>query len=222
MLKVENIHKYFGKGDSKVHALKGISLSFEPSKVYTLAGPSGSGKSTLLYLLGLLDMPDQGTIWIDNQLISAAKESMITEIRNRLIGYIFQYHFLIREFTAIENIMLPMKKLGKLNNNEIRDQAFHLLEQVGLENKANRLSTQLSGGEQQRVAIARALANKPKYLVADEPTGSLDQKNTEKIFDLLYALSSNSETTLIMVTHDVGLAKRGDKCFVLQDGLLLD
>jgi len=218
VLRCEGIHKYLGSGESRVHVLRGVDLSLNNSMTYAIAGPSGSGKSTLLYLLGLLDRQDKGDIFIDGQKMSSASDEERTSARNRYIGFVFQFHFLIAEFTAAENIMLPMQKLGKLSPSEMVDRAHLLLKEVGLRDKSHRLATQLSGGEQQRVAVARALANNPAVILADEPTGNLDVRNSQLVFDLLYRLAHEQGQAILMVTHNPEIANRCDATLRMMDG----
>lgn len=218
VLKVDGLHRWLGEGENKVHALKGVSFDVEHSNVYGIVGPSGCGKSTLLYLLGLLDRPDSGEIWINGNPLAHGSDEDRTRARSVFIGFVFQFHFLIPEFTALENVILPMGKLGKLSEEAMRARAQHLLDEVGLGEKANRLSRHLSGGEQQRVAIARSLANDPAILLTDEPTGNLDQKNSDLVFDLLSRLAHERGQAILMVTHNDHLAQRCDRLLSLMDG----
>ena len=193
ILRAENLHRHLGQDETRVHVLRGLSLALQPGRLYAVSGPSGCGKSTLLYLLGLLDRQDSGDIWIGGERMSAASDAERTAARNRLLGFIFQFHFLLPEFSALENVQLPMRKLG-------------------------RLATQLSGGEQQRVAIARALANNPAVLLADEPTGNLDQQNSNHVFELLQRLAREKGHTVLLVTHNPELAQRTDSILKMSDG----
>ncbi|MET3872526.1 ABC transporter ATP-binding protein [Puniceicoccus vermicola] len=218
VLRCSNIHKYLGKGESEVHVLRGVGLELQPGLMYSIVGPSGCGKSTLMYLLGLLDRQDDGDIWIAGQDMAKASDEVRTDVRNSSIGFVFQFHFLLAEFTALENLMLPMRKLQKLSDEQMRDRAQSLLDEVGLGNKAHRLANQLSGGEQQRVAVARALANEPAVIFADEPTGNLDVKNSTMVFDLLRKLCHEHGQAVLMVTHNQNLAKLCDVVLSMQDG----
>ncbi len=218
ILRAENLHRHLGQGETRTHVLRGLSLELQPGKLYAVAGPSGCGKSTLLYLLGLLDRQDTGDIWIAGERMSAAADAERTAARNRLLGFIFQFHFLLPEFSALENVQLPMRKLGRLGPAQMEQRARQLLGDVGLGDKTGRLATQLSGGEQQRVAIARALANDPALLLADEPTGNLDQQNSGHIFDLLAQLAREKGHTVLMVTHNPELARRADNVLRMSDG----
>ena len=220
VLKTDKLNRYLGEGENRVHALRDVTLQAERGKTYAIVGHSGSGKSTLLYLLGLLDQPDSGSIEIAGQPTGTLSDNERTALRNEYLGFVFQFHFLIKEFTALENITIPMRKLGRWSENEMNERGMSLLESVGLEDKAKRLGNQLSGGEQQRVAIARALANEPAILLADEPTGNLDHKNADRVFDLLSAISHERGNAFIMVSHNPELAKRCDVVFPMEDGYL--
>jgi lipoprotein-releasing system ATP-binding protein len=220
ILQASNLHRTLGEGAGRVHALRGVSLTIEPGRTCAISGHSGSGKSTLLYLLGLLDLPDQGTITINGRPTSGLTDAERTTLRNRHMGFVFQFHYLLKEFTAQENVMLPMRKHGQLDEHAMRDKAAGLLARVGLADKTKRPGNQLSGGEQQRVAIARALANDPVLLLADEPTGNLDQQNAGKVFDLLAELTHTRGNALVMVSHNPELATRCDHIFHMKDGLI--
>ncbi|HXX42430.1 MAG TPA: ABC transporter ATP-binding protein, partial [Chthoniobacterales bacterium] len=176
------IERYLGEEESRIHVLRGVSLDLQPGSVHAVVGPSGCGKSTLLYVLGLLDQPDAGWIEIESERMSQLPDNELARRRNELIGFIFQFHFLMEDFSAQENVTIPMRRLGRLSEAEMRDRAAFLLEAVDLGDKLNRPSRHLSGGEQQRVAIARALANDPRVILADEPTGNLDTDNSQRAF----------------------------------------
>ncbi len=218
MLRCRDLVRYLGKGEKRTRILHGIDLDLQPAKLYAITGPSGCGKSTLLYTLGLLDREDEGEIWIGEEKVSGADDAGRTRIRNSTIGFVFQFHFLLSEFTALENILLPMRKLARQPDKEIRAYAQELLSQVGLGDKSHRLANQLSGGEQQRVAIARALANKPPILLADEPTGNLDQQNSQNIVQLLAKLAHENGHTILLVTHNPTIAKVCDHQLPMLDG----
>lgn len=222
VLRCEGIHKHLGAGETRVHVLRGVSLELKSSATYAIVGPSGCGKSTLLYLLGLLDHQDAGDIYIDRHRMSNASDEERTAARNRHIGFVFQFHFLLPEFTAEENVILPMRKLGKLSEEAMHARAQMLLKEVGLGEKTHRLATQLSGGEQQRVAVARSLANNPAVVLADEPTGNLDAKNSNLVFDLLYRLAHEQGQAVLMVTHNTDIAQRCDVTFRMKDGEFVD
>ena len=202
-----------------MHVLKGVSFEAQRGQVYAIVGPSGCGKSTLLYLLGLLDRPDEGEIEINGRRMSNHDDAARTAARGEHIGFVFQFHFLMLEFTALENVMMPMRKLGRLPPAAMRDRAHALLDSVGLGAKTHRLGTQLSGGDQQRVAIARALANQPAILLADEPTGNLDVRNSNLVFDLLTRLAKDNGQAVVLVTHNPEIAQRCDVTRPMRDGL---
>jgi len=218
VLRCSNLHKYLGKGETRVHVLRGVGIELKPGLMYSIVGPSGCGKSTLMYLLGLLDRQDEGDIWIAGNDMGKASDGERTAVRNSSIGFVFQFHFLLSEFTALENIMLPMRKLEKLSEEEMRKRAQGLLDEVGLGDKSHRLANQLSGGEQQRVAVARALANEPAVIFADEPTGNLDVRNSTMVFDLLRKLCHEHGQAVLMVTHNQNLARMCDVVLSMQDG----
>ncbi len=220
-LRCSGLQRYLGQGDGRVHVLKGVSFEARRGQVYAIVGPSGCGKSTLLYLLGLLDQPDGGDIEINGQRMSNSDDFARTAARGAHIGFVFQFHFLMLEFTALENVMMPMRKLGRLTAPEMEARARMLLEAVGLGSKTHRLGTQLSGGEQQRVAVARALANQPSIILADEPTGNLDVKNSALVFDLLTRLAKDNGQAVILVTHNPEIAQRCDVTRPMRDGLFV-
>ncbi len=220
-LRCEGLQRYLGQDEARVHVLRGVSFEAERGQVYAIVGPSGCGKSTLLYLLGLLDKPDGGEIAIDGRPMSAIGDEERTAARCRHIGFVFQFHFLMPEFTALENVMMPMRKLGRLTPAQMVDRARSLLASVGLEEKTRRLATQLSGGEQQRVAVARALANEPTIILADEPTGNLDVRNSNLVFDLLTRLAKENGQAVVLVTHNPDIAKACDHVRPMRDGLFV-
>lgn len=205
-----------------MHVLRGVSFEARRGQVYAVVGPSGCGKSTLLYLLGLLDRPDEGEIWINGRLMSNTRDEARTAARGEHIGFVFQFHFLLLEFSALENVMMPMRKLGRLTPGQMEDRARALLDAVGLGEKTHRLGTQLSGGEQQRVAVARALANQPEIILADEPTGNLDVKNSAVVFDLMTRLAKENGQAVVLVTHNPEIANRCDQILSMRDGRFLD
>ena len=220
-MRCTELHRYLGRDEGRVHVLKGVSFEAQAGSVYAIVGPSGCGKSTLLYLLGLLDQPDGGEIWINGQKMSNSLDSIRTAARGEHIGFVFQFHFLMLEFTALENVMMPMRKLGRLTPGAMAERAEALLESVGLKEKIHRLGTHLSGGEQQRVAIARALANQPTIILADEPTGNLDVRNATIIFDLLTRLAKENGQAVILVTHNPEIAQRCDFRKPMRDGVFV-
>ncbi len=199
--------------------LKGIDVEIYRGEFVSITGASGSGKSSLLYILGLLDPPTEGSIYLDGIKIDFKKQNELAVLRNRKVGFVFQFHYLLPEFTALENILIPMIKAGR-SIKESKERSKKLLEKVGLDGKENRKPYQLSGGEQQRVAIARALANNPAIILADEPTGNLDSKNTEVVMNILLNLNREG-TTILMVTHEQELAKKTDRTFEMKDGQIV-
>lgn len=220
-LSCRGLHRYLGEFESRVHVLRGISLDVEVGSVHSIVGPSGCGKSTLLYVLGLLDTPDDGQIIIGGQDVSGLTDNELSQKRSELIGFVFQFHFLMHEFTTLENVMIPMRRLGKLGPHEMRERAAMLLDAVGLGNKLGRLADHLSGGEQQRVAIARSLANDPKILLADEPTGNLDTENSARIFHLLTELVKREQKALLLATHNPQIAHASDFVHEIKDGVIV-
>lgn len=218
MLQVTDLKKIFQSGDLQVAAVNGVSFSVPEGQFASVVGRSGSGKTTLLSLLGGLDKPTGGTIEIDGQDISRMGDHALIRYRCRTIGFVFQGYNLVPNLTALENVQLPMEFAG-LPKKQRLERAKQLLDQVGLTgDKQQRKPGRLSGGEQQRVAIARALANKPKLILADEPTGNLDSQTGKMIFDLLHGLAKSEHTTIVVVTHDLEIADKTDKTFRLQDG----
>ena len=220
-LRCTNLHRYLGHDEGRVHVLKGVSFEARRGQVYAIVGPSGCGKSTLLYLLGLLDQPDEGAIEINGRVMSNTDDLARTAARGAHIGFVFQFHFLMLEFSALDNVMMPMRKLGRLTPAAMEARARQLLDAVGLGNKTHRLGTQLSGGEQQRVAVARALANEPSILLADEPTGNLDVRNSALVFELLTRLAKDHGQAVILVTHNPEIAQRCDVIRPMRDGVFV-
>ena len=221
-LRCENLHRYLGQGEGRVHVLRGVSFEARRGHVTAIVGPSGCGKSTLLYLLGLLDQADSGSIWISDHLMSNSSDAQRTAARGEHIGFVFQFHFLMQEFSALDNVMMPMRKLGRLTELEMAARARTLLDDVGLGDKTHRLATQLSGGEQQRVAIARAVVNKPFVLVADEPTGNLDPQTSDDITALLKRLNAHG-TSVLFATHKMELVERSTERYLrVENGQIVE
>ena len=221
LLQVHDLSHSFLEGDERVNALRGVSFEAIAGELTSIVGPSGCGKSTLLYLLGLLDQPDSGEIIIDGKEMSKSNEEQRTMLRNQSIGFVFQFHFLIKELTAVENVSLPAQKKG-LSKKIALEKASDVLCKLGLESKRKRFANKLSGGEQQRVAIARALVNSPALLLADEPTGNLDSANSENVFELLQNLAREQNIAILMVTHNEEIANRCDKIISIRDGLIIN
>lgn len=218
IIKLENVNKTYQIGDVQVPALNGVSLEVRQGEFLAITGASGSGKSTMMNLVGCLDKPTKGDIYLGNKDISSLSESNLAEIRGRKIGFIFQQFNLIPTITALENVILPMEFQNNTSTNETKERAKKLLELVGLKNRLNHKPTELSGGEQQRVAIARSLANNPDVILADEPTGNLDSKTGEYIINFLCKLHKQEKKTIIMVTHDTKLVKYAERIIILKDG----
>ncbi|OYT42784.1 MAG: hypothetical protein B6U78_00065 [Candidatus Aenigmarchaeota archaeon ex4484_224] len=220
LISLRNVWKIYGKG-TKVYALRSVNFKVYPNDFIAVLGPSGSGKSTLLHIMGTLDIPTKGDVFIDGINISKLSEKELAEIRREKIGFVFQFFYLFPTLTALENVMLPMTFL-KIPKSEKRKRALELLKLVGLEKRANHLPNQLSGGERQRVAIARALANNPKIVLADEPTGNLDSKSGKKILELLKKLNKERKVTIVLVTHNLEMAKFAKKKVFIKDGRILE
>jgi lipoprotein-releasing system ATP-binding protein len=216
-LKVDNLNKYFHEPED-FHVLQDISFSIAKSEFVPIIGKSGSGKSTLLYLLSTLDTDYTGTITINDDVVTGRSQNELARFRNQNIGFVFQFHFLLPEFTALENVMLPALKLGKLGREEIEQNAMNKLRQLQMDPFAHKLSAKLSGGQQQRVTIARALINEPAIIMADEPTGNLDSVNTGLVFDIFKDLAHQKGITILAVTHDLDFAKGADRVIEMADG----
>tara|TARA_Y100000588_G_scaffold274715_1_gene290747 strand:+ start:2789 stop:3481 length:693 start_codon:yes stop_codon:yes gene_type:complete len=221
ILKVKDLKKSFEIGKNQVDILKGISFEIIEGEMVAITGPSGAGKSTLLHLLGTLDKPSSGEIILNGRSIENEKDSHLSKIRNEMIGFVFQFHFLLPEFTAVENVMIPILIGGK-SRSSAREKAEKLLLDLDLKERMNHRPSELSGGEQQRVAIARALANEPQIVLADEPTGNLDSSNTNRIYELLKEINSKTRQTFLIVTHNSVLSESMDKKMHIVDGLIND
>jgi lipoprotein-releasing system ATP-binding protein len=204
-----------------VTLVQDIDITIGQSEFVAIMGPSGSGKSSLLYLLGLLDSPTSGKLWLDEEETSQFSDNQLAQIRLQRIGFVFQFHFLLAEFSSLENVMLPMRKLGQLSELQAKQKASQLLENLGMKDHQHKLPSQLSGGQRQRVAIARALANDPVLILADEPTGALDTKSSVNVRTTLHDLSQNHQCAIIAVTHDAEFAKVADRQIHLVDGRLV-
>lgn len=217
VLEVENIRKKF-YDPTEFEVLKGISFQVRRGEFLTMVGKSGSGKSTLLYVLSTMDTDYTGQLIIDNEKLTSLSLDNLARIRNEKIGFIFQFHYLLSEFTCLKNVMIPALRLGKLSEHEIEERAMQKLTALGLADQALKPASKLSGGQQQRVAIARALINDPLIIMGDEPTGNLDTKNTQIVFDILKDLTHTTGQTIIAVTHDLDFAKASDRTIELVDG----
>ena len=220
MIEIRNIDKiYYGHVDTQV--LFGVDLTFTKGVCNALVGESGSGKSTLLNIIGTLDRPTRGQVWVDGKRTDTMNKDEVAELRNETIGFVFQFHYLLPEFTAIENVLIPyMIKKGKLDK-AIQERADLLFDIVGLSDVKNNLATKMSGGQQQRTAIVRALINNPKVILADEPTGNLDSENTEKVCSIFREIIDQFGTTFIVVTHDLRIAEKTDKIIQIKDGRIV-
>lgn len=215
MIRIENITKSFGS----LQVLKGINLLIEKGEIVSIVGPSGAGKTTLLQIMGTLSHPDSGSVFIDNIDVTRLSQKKLADFRNQHIGFVFQFHQLLPEFTALENIMIPAYIAGT-SQREARQRALNLLDFMGLSERANHKPNELSGGEKQRVAVARALINQPAVILADEPSGSLDSKNKEELHQLFFDLRDKFGQTFVIVTHDEQLANVTDRTIHMRDGLL--
>ncbi len=219
LLHAEGIHKTYSGKTEPVNVLQGVDIAIHRDDITAIVGASGSGKSTLLHILGGLDRPDKGTIRFRKNDIAQMDDEALARFRNRNIGFVFQFHHLLPEFTALENVFMPGLIAGKPMP-EIRKRAEHLLDETGLKDRMDHRPTELSGGEQQRVAVARALMNEPEIIMADEPTGNLDERNTEKLLDLLLALKTKEGTAIVLITHDYRIAGITPSVYELKEGKL--
>ena len=221
-LRLDGVRKTYGVGTPvQTEVLHGIDAVLERGEFAALIGPSGSGKSTLLNVIGLLDRPTDGRVFIEGREAGALEDADLTRLRGRAIGFVFQHHYLLPEFTALENVMMPILAARGRLDEEMRDTAAALLDRVGLTQWRDNKATEISGGQQQRVAIARALAMKPALVLADEPTGNLDTKSADGVFDVLREINETSQTTFLIVTHDPRLAQRCDRIIELVDGRIV-
>jgi lipoprotein-releasing system ATP-binding protein len=220
VLEARGLRKAYRVGDgSLLEVLTNVDLTVHRGEVVAIVGASGSGKSTLLHVLGALDRPTAGEVFLEGVAHAALSEEQRDEIRNRRVGFVFQFHHLLREFTALENVMMPLL-IGGTTEARARSHAEELLAAVGLAGRMSHRAPQLSGGEQQRCAVARALANDPQVVLADEPSGNLDHANSDRLHDLLFGLARDLETTLVVVTHNRALAERAARILLLEDGRL--
>ena len=217
MIEIKNVYKTYTSGPQAVEVLKGIDLVIHKAEVVTIVGPSGVGKSTLLHIMGALDVPTEGQVVIGGKEVQHLQNDSLAKFRNKAVGFVFQFHHLLPEFTAFENVIIPSMMHEPLNS-EKEEYARFLLNEVGLSHRLEHKPSELSGGEQQRVAVARALINKPMVLLADEPTGNLDNHNSEMLYNLLLELNQKLSQTLVIVTHDQHMTDRAHRIIRLDDG----
>lgn len=229
MLEAKNLHKVYNHGKKDIAVLKGVDLKIEAGRFVVIVGPSGAGKSTLLNILGGIDSPTQGKVFFEGEDLYIQGDLALSRIRNERIGFVFQFYHLMSEFTVLENVMMPALvnlkyRSAMLEDNtgqvQLKGKAVELLNKVGLEKRSGHFPSELSGGEQQRVAIVRALINKPRMLLCDEPTGNLDSANGEGIISLIKEINHQNKMTVVMVTHNLELARVADSIYYLKDGLL--
>lgn len=220
ILEARNITKYF-HDPLIVKVLSDVSFKVDKGEFASIIGKSGCGKSTLLYILSTMDTDFEGQLLIDNELMNNRKEAYLSHIRNEKIGFVFQFHYLLNEFSVLKNVMLPGLKLGKFSAEEIEHKAIEKLKILGIEKLANKKANQISGGEKQRVAIARALINDPHIIMGDEPTGNLDKKNSEIVFRIFQQLAQEFNQTLLIVTHDHEFAERTNRIIEMEDGKII-
>lgn len=219
ILHCQQLGMTYTEGPNDVEVLHDINLNIESGERIAIVGASGSGKSTLLHLLGGLDLPTTGSVWIDGQEMSGVSDKRRGEIRNRYLGFVYQFHHLLPEFTAVENVAMPLLVRGD-DSKQARQKAAKLLDDIGLGHRLQHRPIELSGGERQRAAIARALVTEPSVVLADEPTGNLDEKTAQVVFELMLELNTRVETSLVLVTHDTSLANKMDKRYHLEGGSL--
>ncbi len=218
LIDAQGIEKAYGTGENKLHVLKGIDLTIKRKEAICIRGASGAGKSTLLHILGTLDRPDEGRLLYDGEDIFSYNEEKLAQFRNLKIGFVFQFHYLLNEFSALENVMMPGRIAGE-SKKKVKERGLRLLEELKIVDRRSHYPKQLSGGEQQRVAIARALMQDPEILFADEPTGNLDTKNGNKIQDLFFELQESRGLTLLVVSHDLNFSSRFLRTLNLVDGM---
>ena len=220
VLEAKHINKYFKK-PVLFHVLKDINFKIKKGEFASIMGKSGCGKSTLLYILSTMDTDYEGELYLDNQLISGVSKDKLSYMRNKHIGFVFQFHYLLSEFSVLENVMLPAKKLGEKSFQEIEHDAMLKLKMLDIDYLAKKKASQISGGEKQRVAIARALINNPSIIMGDEPTGNLDSHNSDNVFNIFKQLSSEQKLSLLIVTHDEDFAKKTDRIITMEDGKII-
>jgi len=221
ILKADSIIKYFYEPE-KFQVLKGISFEVKKGEFLSVIGKSGCGKSTLLYILSTLDTNYEGKLAINGEVLTRQKQNALSRFRNEHLGFVFQFHYLLPEFTALQNVMLPALKLGKYSAKEVEERAMEKLRLVEMEDYAKKFASKLSGGQQQRVAIARALVNDPAIIMGDEPTGNLDKANSQRVYDIFRKLADENKQTIITVTHDHDFANGSDRIIEMEDGHIIN
>lgn len=224
MLEAKNIHKVYNNGKKALPVLKGVDLSIEKGRFVAIVGPSGAGKSTLLHILGGLDSPTEGRVIFEEEDIYRLSDAEISRVRNKKIGFVFQFYHLLSEFTVLENVLMPalISQQPTANSRQIKDKARELLNRVDLSERITHFPCQLSGGEKQRVAIVRSLINHPDLLLCDEPTGNLDSKTGDEITSLIKKINLENRMTVVLVTHNIELTKAADRVYHLRDGILVN
>jgi len=222
LLIARNLHKSFYNGKKRLHVIKGIDISVKKGEILFIVGPSGAGKSTLLHLLAGLDKPDSGEVILNDRDIYKLSDRKLSSLRNKNIGFVFQFYHLLPEFSAIENVMLPGLMRVGCDIARLKEEAADILSKLGLSDRVNNRPAELSGGEQQRVAMARALINFPDILFCDEPTGNLDSENSQAIYKLIFDLNKRENVTLLVVTHQRDFADSADRCLGIKDGILIN
>jgi len=221
ILSAKNINKYFTQ-PVLFHVLKDISFEIQQGEFVSIMGKSGCGKSTLLYILSTMDTEYEGELYFNENLITGKSHEELTRLRNEDIGFVFQFHYLLPEFTVLDNVMMPALKLAKKSHIKIQEEAIHKLDMLGIADQAHKKASRISGGQKQRVAIARALINNPKIIMGDEPTGNLDSKNSDNVFRILRDLSDKEGLSLLVVTHDEDFAANTDRTIIMEDGRIID
>lgn len=220
ILETKDINKYFRK-PVLFHALKDINISVDKGEFVSVMGKSGCGKSTLLYILSTMDTDYDGELFLNNELVTNRPHEELARLRNEMIGFVFQFHYLLPEFSVLENVTLPAEKLGMKSKSEIQKDGMEKLELLGIADQAHKRANRLSGGQKQRVSIARSLINNPKIIMGDEPTGNLDSKNSENVFQIFKELNETQDLSLLIVTHDADFAAKTDRTIVMEDGRIL-
>jgi lipoprotein-releasing system ATP-binding protein len=220
ILEAKNINKHFWE-PVDFHVIKDVDLTVDTGEFVSIMGKSGCGKSTLLYILSTMDTDYTGQLYVDGELLTGKSANRLAEVRNEKIGFVFQFHYLLPEFSVLQNVMLPARKLGRKSAEEIEHDAIEKLRLLGIDDQANKKAYRISGGQKQRVAIARALINDPKIIMGDEPTGNLDSKNSDIVFNIFRELSHEKKLSLLVVTHDHDFAAKTDRLIEMEDGRIL-